>query len=553
MSLIENATQLPISVVGGNLFGRYPKISAEKTYNMFISDNWLVNYAGFQNVLELGINEEGRGLFHSSRGNFLIAVVGSFVFKIVANPMTGSIAATRISIGNTSGLLSTTNGEVTIDENLAQQIAIVDGDAMYIYTYAAGTYNETLTKCTLNYTPAMGPSYKITPGYVAYHNSFFLVASGPNSQNPQAWYAIQVSDIDLSTAIVSILTTNQFAIETKPDQALALKRIPGHSNHVMIFGETVCEIWSNIGGTQNYAKVQSSSADRGVVSINTIAASEDRIVWLSENEFDGACLMVYEGGQFKRISTDGIDFLLQSLVAPQTSTAFYCRLDGHLFYQITFFDERDNLSLLYDFNSGLFFNVSDESMNYHPARQVTYYNNTTYFVSLNHADLFTMATDIISYNYNVDPTIDSFQIPRVRICNTVRMPDASRFRVGRFSLTIEQGVTKTYEIDTNNGLVCLGLLVTEPGFPIITETGVLMIDESGQCFTNLGVPRVDMTFSKDGNQIFSNVVSRDMNSAGFYRNMMQWWRMGEANEFTIQLRFWGLQRFVVGSAILEIY
>lgn len=45
--------QVPVNVVGSSTFGRYPKISLETTYNMFISDDWLVNYAGFQKVVDI--------------------------------------------------------------------------------------------------------------------------------------------------------------------------------------------------------------------------------------------------------------------------------------------------------------------------------------------------------------------------------------------------------------------------------------------------------------------------------------------------------------------
>lgn len=128
--------QVPVNVVGSSTFGRYPKISLEKTYNMFISDDWMVNYPGFQNVAEILPQGEGRALYHSVRGQFLIAVVSSTVYKLAANLSPQFV-----------GTLNTSSGEVFIDENLSSQICLVDGQDAYIYNYS----NNTLTEQTLTF------------------------------------------------------------------------------------------------------------------------------------------------------------------------------------------------------------------------------------------------------------------------------------------------------------------------------------------------------------------------------------------------------------------
>ena len=53
MRQTPNATREEVNIVGSSTFGRYKKISSEKTYNMFVSDEWLVNTAGYQKVYEL--------------------------------------------------------------------------------------------------------------------------------------------------------------------------------------------------------------------------------------------------------------------------------------------------------------------------------------------------------------------------------------------------------------------------------------------------------------------------------------------------------------------
>jgi hypothetical protein len=483
MQQVSGSQQIPITIVGGSSYGRYNKISLEKTYNMFISDGWLVNYPGYKKILDLLPGGVGRGVFSSVRGRFAIAVISSAVFRINLDFSTVFL-----------GTIQTSNGIVSIDENLARQICIVDGSFAYIYNYETGTF----TQQTLTFQPS----------YVSYHNTFFLFGSSSTSDNPQNWYTF-VPD---TTSTIKLNT--EHALQTKPDTAVAIKRLPGKGNNVIVFGNTVCEIWTNVGGKENYRRVSSSNIDNGTVSASTIAANEDTVCWLARNENNSAFIMVSDGSGTKRISTDGLDYELSILKNPERSTAFFYRQDGHLFYQITFYDPRDNLTLVYDFSTQMFFNVSDENLHYYPAAQNVFFDNSIYFVSLKDSGFYQMDTNYITYDYDTNSTTDGVEIPRIRICNTVRMPDSARFRCGQFTFWLEQGNLAS--------------------------------------FANIP-SRVDMSISKDGNQTFGTVVSKELNPQGKRRNQIRWWRMGQANEMTIQLRFYGLQRFVCNNGTLEVY
>ena len=523
---VQNAQQIPVNVVGSSTFGRYPKISLEKTFNMFISDDWLINYAGFQKVSDILPDGEGRTLFHSVRGQFLIVVVSSAVYKVQANLSPQFI-----------GTLDTTTGEVFIDENLSHQICIVDGQAAYIYNYLSNT----LTKQTLTFL-----GLPIIPSYVCYHNTFFLIGSSTVSDNSQNWYAFERA----SDTTISLNT--QFSLQTKPDSAVAVKRVPGKGNNVIVFGTTVAEVWTQIGGLENYRRVQSFNIDSGVVSVSTIAANDQFVVWLGQNENNSPVIFVSDGASIREISTDGIDHVLGNLTHPEKSTAFFFKEDGHLFYQLTFFDPNDNLSLFYDFTTEKFFHVSDQNLNFHPARQAVYFNKKTYFVSLNDASIYQMATEFVTYNYSLNSHVMGDEIPRIRICKSIRLDDSATFRVEQFTFWIEQGVNTNYLIKPSD-VVCIGRLITETGeHPIVTELGIPILSETGECVEVFDIPRVDMCFSKNGNQSFSNIVGKDLNPEGIYRNQIRWHRMGQANEFTIQLRFWGFQSFVVKDGVTQV-
>ena len=528
---VANAQQVPINVVGSSIFGRYPKISRERTWNMFMSDDWLVNTPGFEFVSQAFSGAgEGRGLFYSSRSGsqqqFLIAVVGTGVYRIDTG-----LGFSKI------GDIGTLTGEVTIDENLASQICIVDGTDAYIIVDGIGVTPQNIFA-----------SHAFSPTYVEYHNTFFLMTGSPGDINPQNWYIFQPKS-GFPTDIEIVSTGGQKAIETKADNAVAIKRLPGKGNNIVVFGENVVELWTQVGDVVNYRRAQSFNIDVGCVSANTVAASTEFVIWLAANENNEPSIYITNGGQAQRISTDGIDFILQRIKNPDQSTAIVFRQDGHLFYQLTFFNEEDNLSLLYDFNTQKFFDISDQNFNFHPARQIVYFNGGSYFISLSDANLYEMSTDIDYYKYS-ESDDDQYNIPRVRIPKSIRKADTSTFRATDFEFWMEQGVNNYQVASTED---CSGALVTEGVEPIIAENGDTILSQDGECAVqNNPSAIVELSISKNGGQSYGPVVRRNLNPVGRYQNRVTWHRMGRANELSLQIRFYGLQRFVVQNGTIAI-
>src|ERR1700728_1069497 len=349
--ITSQSQQVPVNLVGSSIFGRYPKISAEKTYNMFIStsgeNEWLVNYAGWKKIIDLSDNGEGRAVFRSIRNNIVVAVVGNVVWAIDSG-----------FDYNFVGTILSSSGDVFIDENLSDQICIVDGLNAYIYNPLMGS----LTIQSLN--------SNLLPNYVIYHNTFFIFGNATTTGNGAKWY---VYSFESATTITE---TSELALQTKPDYAIAVQRLPGQSNNIIVFGTSVSEIWTNVGGLSNYQRNSSVSVDYGCLSPSTIASSDKYVIWLGVNESNSPVITLFSPSTGSQsISTDGIDYQLGLLKYPEQSTAFFYRDDGHLFYQITFYNAADNLSLIYDVDTKKFFHVSDWNLNYHPARNVVYFNN----------------------------------------------------------------------------------------------------------------------------------------------------------------------------------
>lgn len=174
----SNFKEFPINIVGSSTFGRYPKISIEKTYNMFISDNFMVPYAGYEIAIGSQFFEgktSGRGAFTSTKFNKLVLVISNTVFlaSLTYNQRKEEVVFSQVT---PIGTLQTSNGPVYIAENNKPQIGISDGTAFYIYdpTLAPGS---TFVTVPLNFTP----------GYLTFHDTYFiLAASNDTTYSPPA-------------------------------------------------------------------------------------------------------------------------------------------------------------------------------------------------------------------------------------------------------------------------------------------------------------------------------------------------------------------------------
>lgn len=404
------AREIPLKVGGSSIFGRYPKISIEKTYNMILSDGWLVPYAGYKKVSNISETGWGRGVFSSPSYNHLIVVISNNVYQIDNN-----LIATKI------GELNTSFGDVFIDENGAKQIAICDEKDIWIFNYEASTF----TKANIDFNPM----------HISFHNGRFMAAVRDypvfrlsNSNNGLIW----PNDAQ-----------HVGAFNSKADLPKACIRIPGKGNNILVMGEIVTELWVDVGYSLfPYQRTSAFNIDYGCANNATVASGDNFVVWLGINEKSTPAIMYTNGSEVRQISTDGINYRLAALKHPENSCAFLFKQDGHLLYHITFYDVEDNLSLVYDFNTDKFYHLCDKNGDYHIARKVAYFNNTYFFVSLNDGNFYEFDTQFF--------TADDEEINRIRICNNVRLPDSSGFVVNRMAFTLEQGNIPTSTLNSND-------------------------------------------------------------------------------------------------------
>lgn len=538
-----NPQEIPLQIAGGNSFGRYNKISDSQTWNMIVSEGSLVDYAGYQNVFPepLVANSTGRGIYSSTNGHIMVAVVGSAVYAVSSTLIPSFV-----------GELATSEGDVFISENNANQIVIADESFLYVYNYVTapnGPLLQSLYSVTVPYSvPPSGRFYApfVSPGYVTFQDGRIIVADIAG----QRW---DLSGINDATQWDITDTNNQAyqgTINLKPDMIQAAVAFPGAGDTIALFGHTVMELWQNVGNAVfPYQRSTTYNVDYGCLNASSIAALDNYIVWLSSNEQGGTTVMRVSGAGSREesISTDGIDFKLADISDPTNCTAFLFRQDGHLLYQFTF--PTNNVSYVYDFDTKTFYTVSDEHQNYHIARNVVFFNNDYYFVSLNDGNLYTFGTQFTNLQYSAT---DIQQMPRIRICPPLRLPSQRMFICKSVGFTIENGqpnaISKTIystpiQFTTQDG----NFLITQDGNNLVSENPVIdnVVELSSEC--------IDLRVSRDGGETFSSAMRYNMNPTGNRKSRLIFQRLGQQNDLTIQIQFIGFGRFIAFDGVCEVY
>ena len=561
----QNFRQFPVNIVGSSIFGRYPKISIEKTYNMFMSDKFMVPYSGYS----IGITAEnflnaieGRAIFTSTKFGQLVVVEGSNVFLVSIQYSQIQEKVTFFQVFKI-GTLQTQTGVVYIAENNKPQIGISDGTAFYLYD---PTLSPVFQAIPLNFTP----------GYLTFHDTYFiLAASNDNTYTPPANNTWRLSGQNDGTTWPSS-SSSVGLLQSKPDNVQAVVRFPSKGNMIFVMGSIVTEAWFDTGAQLfPYQRTNQLNIDYGCLQPATVAYMDELVVWLAQNEKSGPVIMYSNGGLPKKITTDGIDYLLSTLQDPADSQAFLYRQDGHLFYHINFYT--DNLSLVYDFSSDKFYHACDQNLNYFIAAEVAFFDNQYYFITKNNGNLFVFDTTIYTYQ-DVDSVgnIITNEIPRIRTCANIRTPDQNYQIINDIGFTIESGETN-YQQQSLGEIILItqagNPLITQGGFPVLVtqsdndliaqngtlfitqqntggQTALLIAQQMGNTgFSNLSLPHVDLSISTDGGASFGNEWAYYLPAIGHRKNRLMWWQLGIANDFVPQFKFWGMGRFVATDGI----
>lgn len=483
MVMSNQFQSIPIGIVGGTNFARYDKITNEKTVNMMVTTanevKCLVDNSGYCKDISFLSGLQPRALYVSVRLNQMIAVIGRYVYAIDAQLHYQEI-----------GVLSTFTGPVYITENLASQIGIVDNLALYVYNYSVFTF----TRIDIP---------DVTPAYISFLDTYFIITDS----NRNFW---QISNSDDGTTYNALMVA---FLQTAPDELQAVVPL---SRTLWVMGKKISELWNdnptgyNASGIGNpvsfpFQRNNSLAINYGVLSVPSICVGFNMLVWLAYNAVSGPTIVYTEGGQVKDLSSDGLDYLLKNVIEfPEQSYATMRQENGHIIYQITFYNPDDNLSIQYDFSSKLWTNCTDENQNFHIMKELVYFNNNQYFINFdqNNPGLYLLDAQLTSY--------DGAEIPRIRVCPPIRFQD-KKFVIKEVELVMEQG-------------------------------------------ENSSSRYVDLSLSKDGGERFGNWNRYEMLPVGYRKGQVHFRNLGLANDLRLQFMFLSHDRFVVldGTARMRV-
>lgn len=593
----EIAQDIDVNIVCSTKFGRYPKISVEQAFNLIQSDEFMVDYSGYRNIFSQNPLSPfpdpisnvgfGRGIYHSTKLNEMFVVIYNQVNII--NP---DNSRTKI------GQLNTFSGDVFIAEDFQGHIAFCDKTTIWIYTVSTGSFLQ----ATIQGSAALD----FTPGYISYHNGRFLSVNLANA----TW---RISDPALGNSVFPNTAAFVGGFQTKADIPIVILPVPGGGNNIIVMGSNSGQLWTSnpTSALFPYQLQTGVNFDYGTVNADSVGIETNIIAWVASNEKSSPFIMYSTGGTPKRISTDGIDFQLARLTAPNDCHGFLFRQDGHLIYQFCF--PTDNVSYVYDFNTEKFFTVTDEHMDYHIAKKAVSFNNDYYFVSLNDGNVYQMDTTLTTYNYgyNAQSQLVDQEIPRVVVSNPIRAEDTFNFIADSLTVPFEMGaqpdvgmsVASVTVINGGSGYTSATVrfiggggsgaaaVINIGGFALLDGTNFLLLDGSqfllldsgndieaifvtngGNGYTsapeviidgdgtgataiaNMSIntlARADVAISINGGEYFSNFAPMYFNTAGNYRNRWVYYGLGMANEMIVQLRLWSRGRFVMGNGKLS--
>lgn len=469
---------MPLEMVGGTNFSRYPKMGNETTMNMMVTgekgSQALVPYAGWKQVIDF-IRGKPREVYSSTRLSEVISIISNNVY-IINNQFGFRLI----------GQIQTFLGPVYVTENQNSQLGIVDGLFLYVYNYS----NFTFTQISIP---------NILPAYISFLDTYAIVTD----TNRGIFILSAPNDMTSYSAL------DEATIQTEGDQLQAVVRL---DRTLWVMGKKATELWNDqprnslqgLGVVDfPFQRNNTFSIDYGCLSQQTIASAFQMLVWLAFNTNSGPTIVYTTGGKPQELSTEGLDYLLGNLVAPEMSTAFLYKDNGHIMYQITFYNPDDDLTIVYDFNAKLWYYATDKNLSHYPANRVVSFNRNFYFINFdeNSPGLFEMSVNILTYGGDT--------IQRVRITPPIRFND-KKFILNRVELEMEHGESQDYR-------------------------------------------RIDLAASFDGGESFQyGDEPLVLQQQGHRIGQARWWKLGLGNDIRLKFEFWSKGRFVITNAEMDV-
>ena len=375
------------------------------------------------------------------------------------------------------GTISTTTGRVDMSYN-GSVILITTGTNGYTYTIATTTllligdagFPQTAKTCT-------------------WLDGQFIVDDGVDDE-------YQISSNGTTWPILSFATA-----ESAPD---GIVRVFSDNGEVILFGETTTEYLGNSGASVfPFTTIKGATQEFGLAARWTLTKFNSGLAGLMKNKNGQVQVMFIQGYVPKPISTQEMDYIINSYSSVSDATAYAYLLGGHPMLQINF--PTPLKSWLYDASTGLWSELEyGLSGARHRGEMQLDFLNKTLIADYATGDIYEQSATTYTDN-------------GVAIVREI---------VGRHFFK-----------DNNRGIV--------DEFFCDFDTGVGLVSGQGSN------PQVMLQISKDNGKTWGNEMWKTIGAIGKYLTRVVWRRLGIGRDFLFRLRVTDPVKFVLTYSAIK--
>ena len=459
------------------------------------ADNRMVNL--FPEVVPEGSGGKEGGYLLRCPGLRVLATVGNgpirglWVTNGVGYVVSGS-EFYSLSTSYTATLLGTVSGTgpVSMADN-GTQIFIACNPGGFIYNTSTAVFGA-----------ITDPDFP-GAGSVGYLDGYFVF----NEPDSQKFWVTAILDG------TSIDPLDFASAEGYPDNVIAL--IVDH-REIFLFGTTSVEVWYD-AGTPDFplARIQGAFMEVGCEAAYSVAKLDNSVFWLGSDARGRGIVYRANGYTPARISTNAVEYAIQSYGNITDAIGYTYQQDGHPFYVLIF--PSAETTWVYDVSTQLW----HERAGFENGQFVRHRSNCQ--MSFNDEIVVGDYEDGRLYAYDLDVYADDDQIQKwLRSWRALPTGQNNLKRTAHHSLQLdaETGVG----LAGNDANDPLENLLTESGLDLLTEDDIALLVSLAA--TTGADPQVMLRWSDDGGHTWSNEHWRSMGRLGNYGYRTIWRRLG---------------------------
>jgi hypothetical protein len=470
---------MQIPFVGGAYLERSMLLDAQRCVNFFpvLGESGtakavraLYGTPGLRRLTTLAAAGCVRGAWKPTDGSDAIVVCGAYVYR-VKDDWTSTQVGTVDSV--TTPVVIRDNGEYAV---------IATGDRGYSLNLTTNTFAQILD-------PAFyGASH------VEYLDTYFIFnRPGTNQLYISGSNALTFDALDFGSA------------ESNAESIIA--HIVSHSE-LIVFKETVTEVWSDSGNTDfPLARNTNAAIKQGCAAPYSVVEMDNTIFWLGNAREGGGIVWRLNGYTPTRVSTSSIETAIAGYGDISDAVAYSYQQEGHTFYVLSF--PAAGATWVYDAATRLwheraYLDPATGTLGRHRSNCHVNINGTHVVGDWENGKLY--ALDLDYYSDDGDP------LPAIRAAAHIADSDYKRIRHDRLHVDIEPGI---------------GL-------------------QTGQGSNPLAVLQI----SNNGGKTWGNAITASLGLVGQYQALLIWRRLGIARDRVYRLTITDpVKRVVLGATL----